>query len=456
MIKAGALCLLLLGQVSAAEIEGLSAIGVGGVPMARQEAIQDALMQASLWNGAKVEASSNVENGRVNELQRVIPQQELSRYKLLREWRDGSFYHVMIESDPPPEVPVAVPAAPVTAAPATAAPATPAATAVTAATAAKAARHQCPQSDFAYRKKVLLAMFQLQNPADANDIVHFQDGLQQELSRLLAASDHYLPLRTVNEAAFNLQPGFYDPVLQPERVREMARRYGSQFIVGGVVRDIGSYGEKYALAWGSDVRQGERRVSASIPMLQLSHGLPGVAALGLKIKPSSRRFEGDVYIFDGASGALLKQQRFADSASGDVIQGGDYGFGSRRFYDTDFGQMVEQQLEKIVSSVDDALACQPFAARISRIDKNQIYLDAGSTARLAKGDKLQLFRIKSSNQMVPSVNGDSSMSLGMPEELVSAVTITQVQPLFAIAVLESGSIRPEVGDYVRFSMKESR
>ncbi|MGL4604282.1 MAG: flagellar assembly protein T N-terminal domain-containing protein, partial [Iodobacter sp.] len=445
MIKAGALCLLLLGQVSAAEIEGLSAIGVGGVPMARQEAIQDALMQASLWNGAKVEASSDVENGRVNELQRVIPQQELSRYKLLREWRDGSFYHVMIESDPPPEVPVVV--TPVAVAPVPATPAVAAATPVAAAVTAKAARQaQCPQSDFAYRKKVLLAMFQLQNPADANDIVHFQDGLQQELSRLLAASDHYLPLRTVNEAAFNLQPGFYDPVLQPERVREMARRYGSQFIVGGVVRDIGSYGEKYALAWGSDVRQGERRVSASIPMLQLSNGLPGVAALGLKIKPSSRRFEGDVYIFDGASGALLKQQRFADSASGDVIQGGDYGFGSRRFYDTDFGQMVEQQLEKIVSSVDDALACQPFAARISRIDKNQIYLDAGSTARLAKGDKLQLFRIKSSNQMVPSVNGDSSMSLGMPEELVSAVTITQVQPLFAIAVLESGSIRPEVGD----------
>lgn len=454
MIKAGALCLLLLGQVSAAEIEGLSAIGVGGVPMARQEAIQDALMQASLWNGAKVEASSHVENGRVNELQRVIPQQELSRYKLLREWRDGSFYYVLIESDPPPEVPVVV--TPVAVAPVPAMPAAAATPATTAASARAARQAQCPQSDFAYRKKVLLALFQLQNPADANDIVHFQDGLQQELSRLLAASDRYLPLRTVNEAAFNLQPGFYDPVLQPERVREMARRYGSQFIVGGVVRDIGPYGEKYALAWGSDVRQGERRVSASIPMLQLSNGLPGVAALGLKIKPSSRRFEGDVYIFDGASGALLKQQRFADSASGDVIQGGDYAFGSRRFYETDFGQMVEEQLDKIVSSVDDALACQPFAARISRIDKNQIYLDAGSTARLAKGDKLQLFRIRSSNQMVPSVNGDSSMSLGMPEELVSAVTITQVQPLFAIAVLESGSIRPEVGDYVRFSMKESR
>ncbi|MBY0445092.1 MAG: flagella assembly protein FlgT [Burkholderiales bacterium] len=450
MIKACAL-LLLAFHCNAAEIEGLSAIGVGGVPMAKQEAIQDALMQASLWNGAKVEASSHVENGRVSELQRVFPVQTLDRYKLLREWREGSFYHVLIETDPPAE-PVAVEKM------AASAPA-----AVLAGTAdpqgvlaKQAPARECPQSDFAYRKKLLLAHFQLQNPVDANDLSHFQDGLQQELSRLLSASDHYLPQRTVNETAFNLQPGFYDPVLQPERVRELARRYGTQFVVGGVIRDIGAYGEQLGFAWGSDVRSGERRISPSIPMLKLNGWLPNIAELGLKIKPSSRRFEADVYVFDGSSGALLKQQRFADSATGDVVQGRDYVFGSRRFYETDFGKMVEQQLGQIVAGVDDALACQAFAARISRVDKNRIFIDAGSTARLTKGDKLQLFRVSGPNQVIAAVNGDSSMSLGTPEELISAVTITQVQPLFAIAIIENGSIRPEVGDYVRFSMKESR
>lgn len=454
MIKACALFLLAF-NCYAAEIEGLSAIGVGGIPMARQEAIQDALMQASLWNGAKVEASSSVENGRVSELQRVFPVQALDRYKLLREWREGSFYHVMIETDPPPEpVPVEKMAA--------SAPAAVLATPVAAAAATQgivarpALVRECPQSDFAYRKKLLLAHFQLQNPVDANDLSHFQDGLQQELSRLLSASDHYLPQRTVNEAAFNLQPGFYDPVLQPERVRELARRYGTQFVVGGVIRDIGAYGEQYGLAWGSDVRSGERKISASIPMLKFNGWMPALAELGLKIKPSSRRFEADVYVFDGASGALLKQQRFVDSATGDVIQGRDYIFGSRRFYETDFGKMVEQQLEQMVAGVDQALACQAFAARVSRVDKDRIFIDAGSTARISKGDKLQLFRVSGTNQLVPAVNGDSSMSLGTPEVLLSAVTITQVQPLFAIAILESGSIRPEVGDYVRFSMKESR
>jgi hypothetical protein len=453
VIKACVLSCLLLSNSYAAEIEGLSAIGVGGIPMAKQEAIQDALMQASLWNGAKVEASSLVEEGRVSELQRVVPVQELSRYKLLREWREGSFYHVLIESDPAPEATQSK--APITSA-VTATPAESMAAAHALSPPAPPRYPQCPQADFAYRKKLLLAHFQLQNPADANDIVHFQDGLQQELSRLLAASDHYLPLRTVNEAAFNLQPGFYDPILQPERVRELARRYGTQFVVGGVVRDIGPYGERYSFAWGNDIKNGERRISPSIPMLQLSSSLPSIAPLGLKVKPSSRRFEADLYVFDGASGALLKQQRFTDSVTGEVMQGSDYVFGSRRFYDTDFGQMVEQQLGKIVAGVDDALACQAFAARISRVEKNRVFLDAGSTARLAKGDKLQLFRVKSTNQVVAAVNGDSSMSLGMPEELVSAVTITQVQPLFAIAVLENGSITPEVGDYVRFSMKESR
>jgi Flagellar assembly protein T, middle domain len=450
--------LLLALNGYAAEIEGLSAIGVGGIPMARQEAIQDALMQASLWNGAKVEASSSVENGRVSELQRVFPVQTLDRYKLLREWREGSFYHVMIETDPPPE-PVPVPVEKMAAS-------APVAAVVVATTTAPAPAlgggakqlpiRECPQSDFAYRKKLLLAHFQLQNPADANDLSHFQDGLQQELSRMLSASDHYLPQRTVNEAAFNLQPGFYDPVLQPERVRELARRYGTQFVVGGVIRDIGAYGEQYGLAWGSDIRSGERKISPSIPMLKLNGGLPALAELGLKIKPASRRFEADVYVFDGASGALLKQQRFADSATGDVIQGRDYIFGSRRFYETDFGKMVEQQLEQMVAGVDQALACQAFAARISRVDKDRIFIDAGSTARITKGDKLQLFRVSGPHQLVAAVNGDSSMSLGTPEALLSAVTITQVQPLFAIAILESGSIRPEVGDYVRFSMKESR
>ncbi|AZN35223.1 flagellar assembly protein T N-terminal domain-containing protein [Iodobacter ciconiae] len=455
MIKACVLLLLAL-NTSAAEIEGLSAIGVGGIPMARQEAIQDALMQASLWSGAKIEASSHVENGRVSELQRVYPVQSLDRYQLLREWREGSFYHVMIETDPKP-VPVAGDKI---------AASTPAAVlASTVATAAgaqsvgggrSASARECPQSDFAYRKKLLLAHFQLQNPVDANDISHFQDGMQQELSRMLSASDRYLPQRTVNEAAFNLQPGFYDPVLQPERVRELARRYGTQFVVGGVVRDLAAYGDQIGLAWGGDIRTGERKMGPSIPMLRFHGWMPAMAELSVKTGPSSRRFEADVYVFDGASGALLKQQRFADSASGNVMQSRDSVFGSRRFYETDFGKIVEQQLGQIVAGVDDVLACQAFAARISRVEKDRIYIDAGSTARLSKGDKLQLFKVSGPHQLVAAVNGDSSMSLGTPEALLSAVTITQVQPLFAIAILENGSIRPEVGDYVRFSMKESR
>ncbi|MEJ2793498.1 flagella assembly protein FlgT middle domain-containing protein [Iodobacter sp. LRB] len=448
MLKACVL-LLLAFHACAAEIEGLSAIGVGGIPMARQEAIQDALMQASLWNGAKVEASSHVENGRVSELQRVYPVQTLDRYQLLREWREGSFYHVMIETNPKPEpVPAEKTAASLPASVANAGSAPQGL--------ARQPVRECAQSDFAYRKKLLLAHFQLQNPVDANDISHFQDGLQQELSRMLSASDHYLPQRTVNEAAFNLQPGFYDPVLQPERVRELARRYGTQFVVGGVIRDLGASGEQIGLAWGNDVRTGERKISPNIPMLKFNGWVPSLAELGVKISPSSRRFEADVYVFDGASGALLKQQRFADSASGDVIQSRDNVFGSRRFYETDFGKMVEKQLEQIVAGVDDVLACQAFAARISRVEKDRIYIDAGSTARVNKGDKLQLFRVSGPNQLVAAVNGDSSMSLGTPESLLSAVTVTQVQPLFAIAILENGSICPEVGDYVRFSMKESR
>ena len=69
------------------------------------------------------------------------------------------------------------------------------------------------------------------------------------------------------------------------------------------------------------------------------------------------------------------------------------GFATAAFWQQDYGRKTRQLLDKVTQALGDELACLPFRAPISRVANNRIWFDAGTTAGIAKGDRLSLLRI---------------------------------------------------------------
>lgn len=152
-------------------------------------------------------------------------------------------------------------------------------------------------------------------------------------------------------------------------VIEVARELGVQFVVAGVIRDVGVSDPD---AWGSSV----------IDRLQR-----GIGAVN-----QNRRFVADLMIYDGFSGSPIYQKRFSTEARWDAGPGSSDGFGSAGFQETRYGQAVGGLMKDMASAVNSALACQPFITRITRVDGNKVTLDSGATAGLRPGDELKLYR----------------------------------------------------------------
>ncbi len=152
-------------------------------------------------------------------------------------------------------------------------------------------------------------------------------------------------------------------------VIQVARELGAQFVVAGVIRDLGMADPA---AWGSSVLD------------KLNRSL-GTAS-------RNRRFVVDLMIFDGFSGSPIYQKRFQTEGLWDGRQGTSVGFGSVGFQETDFGQQVGQVIDQMGLDVREALACQPFMTRITRVEGQKVTLASGATAGLRPGDTLSLYR----------------------------------------------------------------
>lgn len=183
-------------------------------------------------------------------------------------------------------------------------------------------------------------------------------------------------------------------------VIQVAREMDVQFVVAGVIRDVGVSDPS---AWGTSV----------IDRMQRGVGLAN----------QNRRFVADLMVFDGFSGAPVYQQRFATEAQWNAGPGASAGFESAGFDETEYGQAVGKVMADMTQAVQEALACQPFITRITRVDGNRVTLAAGATAGLRPGDELNLYR---SQRFFDSLGGTPELS-----DSQTRVTLRNVHPDFS-------------------------
>ncbi|MCH8499857.1 MAG: hypothetical protein LAT63_15375 [Marinobacter sp.] len=284
---------------------------------------------------------------------------------------------------------------------------------------------RCPEGQAPrYRKKVAVTGFGLSRPAEASMGALFDAERQvpQTLYQHLSASRK---VQTFSASEQRLYASLGDGATWQRsdnrllRESDLSREMGVQFVVAGVIRDMGL---EEARAWDTSVSsQLRRRVGRA---------------------NQNRQFVLDVVVHDGFTGLPVYEERYTTRGEWTLPQQQRVGFGSPAFYETPYGEAVAELMEQVSRDVIDQLDCQPLMAQVIEADQTVLTLDAGSLAGLKPGDTLRLLRRES-----PVALRDGATRL---RDTGVEVTLEQVglDSSFARMPLQAGRVNVQQGDVV--------
>lgn len=267
-----------------------------------------------------------------------------------------------------------------------------------------------------YRKRVAVTGFALQRPEQAayGRLENVQRDMAGLFNRILTEKGDQLMFESSQYGLYTElanAPTAETEIRTLTKAVELAKEMGSQFVLSGIVRDLGLVDDQTynTSVWG----RFKRAVNAT---------------------DTRRRFAFEVFIHDGFSGALVFQQHY------EVIDRWEFdleevvGFATPKFWNSDYGQSVQSLMDVVMDEVNDTLSCQPFMARITRIDGNTVNINMGSRTGLRPGDQLAVYRTYQYY--------DSNLLQGTELSNVKSVaTVTQVHPTFTTAELKVDGAR---------------
>lgn len=161
-------------------------------------------------------------------------------------------------------------------------------------------------------------------------------------------------------------------------------------------------------------------------------------------KKHLRSFSVDLFVHDGFTGQLLMQENYITAGLWNLDPTIKTGFTGAGFYKQDYGQKVSELQQKIAKDLAEKLQCEPFTARINRVEDSNVWISAGSAQGLKRGDKLTIYR--RSTFFTPDMRAQTQLN-----NTRQSITIEDAQSAFASGRLngtvQQYNIRP--GDLVR-------
>lgn len=265
------------------------------------------------------------------------------------------------------------------------------------------------------KKKIVVAVFDVAKPAQLTDVDDIAHGFADQLTKRLADKDIFI----VKPAPYTLPLQKASDQSDVQKIRQLASTHDSQYVITGEIRNAGIYTEK---------------------------------KLGGVVSTDRRNIEVDVILCDGESGTVIARHSLREQIVDKVTVGRDKAFGSANFYATAFGKATNAILEDASRMLAQDLEKAVVIAKVIKVNKNQVIIDIGGSSALAIGDQFDLFSQQSQLPALSlSASPSSQLSYGVPEKLLGHITISQVQPSFAVGDLSADSavMEIQIGDIVR-------
>ena len=339
---------------------------------ARYRATQQAIKQAVLESGSRVNIKDELYNGELESNLEIRSSGYVQKARILSEEQNGDFLRVVARVDVTPD-------------------------------------SQCSTGPTSYYKKTVgVTGFELQTPQQARlgELSNISRELPKNLADEINKQGYLRALTATNIAIYpdliNAPSSTnYDGSLT--NVTRISEQLGVQYIISGVIRDIGELYLRHP-----DDKNTKDLIDENID--------------------KERNFVVDIYIYDGFSGALLFEHRYNEVGNWDVSDHEKIGFGSAKFWSVHYGKVVQQALKESALDTSEQLRCQPFIANIFRTEGNRIHISAGSLAGIKQGDKFNVYRrYEVFNQLQSTQTQLNNANI--------SVTIKQVQPNFSVGEL---------------------
>ncbi|MEP0071262.1 MAG: flagellar assembly protein T N-terminal domain-containing protein [Marinomonas sp.] len=354
------------------DVAGEAIIYNDDIADARYRATQQAIKQAVLESGSRVNVKDALNNGELESNIEIRSSGHIQRAHILSEEINGDFLSLIARIEVTPD-------------------------------------SQCSSGPTSYyRKTVGVTGFELQNPQQAR--LGELSNIARELPKHLADEINKQGyIRAITATNIAIYPDLINAPSSTNfdgsltNVTRISEQLGVQYIVSGVIRDIS---EVY-------LRQPNNKDAKDL----LDEDID-----------KERNFVVDIYIYDGFSGALLFEHRYDEIGNWDISDHARIGFGSAKFWTVHYGRVVQQALKESALDTSEQLRCQPFMANIFRTEGNRIHIAAGSLSGIKQGDKFNVYRryeVFNQRQSTQTQLNNANIS----------VTIKQVQPNFSIGEL---------------------
>ncbi|WP_333876619.1 flagellar assembly protein T N-terminal domain-containing protein [Methylobacter sp.] len=373
-------------------VEGQAAINKSMPLLAKKQALQDAIRQASMQSSVNLHSQTTVNQNNVSiDTVSLRSAAAVTNTKVIKEWTTDNIYHVvaMVELS---------------------------------------ADNSCTPH---YRKRIIATAFPLvkQEQVSGYETQDLYGGIPRELNNHLIESGDFIGSNATNINLYprpDLAPEIQDrAAYRPSKVMQIAASNGVQLVLSGVIRDLEVESTEYMRGAG-----------------------PLAFARSLARDVVARRGVGiDVFVHDGFTGALLFQQRYIDDVIGDVWIPATYTVGSERFNSTSTGAKITQLIDQASTDIRQSLSCYPFATRIIEVKDDKVFIDAGAQEKLSVGDQLVVY-----NTGGDDLNLDGGLSfVGKDKQPAGVLTILNVTPRYSIGSLEAPArdLGVRVGDWVK-------
>lgn len=239
----------------------------------------------------------------------------------------------------------------------------------------------CPEpKNNDYKKSVAFVSFPRTVPVTSSLGALHQ--VEQQLPLLIGAN---LTNRHAVLAPIYLREGFISTNIRGEadaavQVQILSHQHRVQFFVSGEVDDM-------TLSFPDSIGNPSyytRFVSGTHNLLHINTPLD----------KRSRAFSFKVEVRDGFTGQIVFTNQYRTVGKWKPAPESYVGFGSSRFWKTDYGEQIQHLVAKASDDLASAISCQPYVARVeSTPGQQQVVIQSGSSSGMHRGDTLDIYQL---------------------------------------------------------------